>query len=535
MKADLVLHNGKIFTASSKQKWATALAVWKNRFIFVGNDEESKAYIGEKTKCIDAMGRTILPGFIDSHCHMASIASEHTLQVDCTPMCCDSISHIIHNIEIKAKTTPPGEWIIGFGYDETKLKENRHILCRELDRATKQHPVLIKSFTYHFGIVNSAALKLAKIDNQSKNPPGGVFQKDQAGNLTGLCLEEAFFMWISGFSKNQPIIPNYSETDKAKALYLISKDFNKLGITSIGDASSDFHTIKACENADQAGELTVRINMMMHERCFKTLKAAGLKTGFGNERYKIGSIKSFADGACAGRTAWLSTPYGEDLDYRGIQVKKTDEMKILIKKYHDAGFQISVHANGDAAISMVLDAYEKALEENPKINHRHRIEHCTFVNEEILSRMKKLGVCAAPFANYILTQADKLDVYGDWINMMFAHRSFIDHKIPIGGSTDFPVVSPNPLLSIQSLVTRENPSGEILGGKQKISLEEAINIYTLGSAYLSFEENLKGSIEPGKLADFIILDKDIFTVAPSGISKISVVQTFWDGKTVYQK
>ena len=535
MHADLVVLNGKIFTASSDRPWAGAFAVWNNRFLEVGEDADVRSLIGPKTEVIDAGGKTVLPGFIDSHCHMASVGSEHALQVDCSSVKRKNIPQIVAALKEAAGKTPPGSWIIGHSYDETRLEEKRHPTKSELDAASTKHPILLKSFTYHFGVVNSAALKLAKIDKNTEAPSGGIFEKDSQGELTGLCLEEAFFLWVPGFSKGDSLIPPYSEEEKAKGLALICREFNRLGITGIGDASSDFHTLRACQNTDQRGELTVRINMMIHENNFERLKACRIMTGFGNERYKIGSIKTFADGACAGRTAWLTTPYGEDPDYRGIPVKTPEEMEKAVAAYHEAGFQISVHANGDAAITMVLDAYEKALKQHPRKDHRHRIEHCTFVTEKILARMKKLGVAAAPFANYVITQGDKLDVYGDWISMMFAHKSFLERGIPIGGSTDFPVVTANPLVSIQSMVTRKSVDGRVLGAGQKLTVEEAVTVYTRGSAWLSFDEKIKGTIEAGKLADFVILEQDPFTSPAEEIGSIEVAGTFLGGRPVYQR
>jgi predicted amidohydrolase YtcJ len=476
-----------------------------------------------------------IPGLNDGHCHMASIGAEHALQVDCTPEKCRSIEQIVAALREAAAETPPGQWIIGFGYDETKLKEKRHPTRWELDRATDRHPIIIKSFTYHFGVVNSKALQIAGLNRSTPDPSGGVFEHSAEGELNGVCYEEAFFMWMPGFSKGKPLIPAYSEQEKAEGLALICREFNGMGITSVGDASSDIHTLQACQNTDRRGTLTVRINMMIHERNFPLLRDAGIRTGFGNDRYRVGSIKSFADGACAGRTAWLTTPYGDKPDYRGIPVKTPEEMEVAVEQYHSAGFQISVHANGDAAIIMVLDAYEKALKAHPRDNHRHRIEHCTFVTEEILQRMKRLGVAAAPFANYVVTQGDKLDVYGEWIHTMFAHRSFLDHGIHIGGSTDFPVVTANPFISLQSMVSRKYGDERVLGAEQKVSLEEAITIYTIGSAYLSFEEQEKGSIEAGKLADFVVLDRDPFSIPPEEIGSIGISRTVFDGRTVYHK
>lgn len=535
MKADLVVVNGKIFTAAQKPRWAEALAVWKNRFCAVGSRADIESLIGPDTELIDARGGAVLPGLHDAHCHVASMGAEHALQVDCTPEKRRCIADLIAAFQEAAAETPEGKWLIGFGYDETKLAEKRHATRWELDRASTRHPILLKSFTYHFGVVNSKALELAGIDRGTADPPGGLFERTADGQPNGVCFEEAFFSWIPGFSKIKAIIPPYSEEEKARGLQIVCRDFNRMGLTSAGDASSDIHTLLACQEADRRGALSVRLNLMIHESYFPALRDAGIRTGFGNERCKIGSIKSFADGACAGRTVWLSTPYGEKPDYHGIPVKTPEELSEAVRSYHEAGFQVSVHANGDLAINMVLDAYQKALQSRPRENHRHRIEHCTFVTEEILKRMKRLGVAAAPFANYPITQGDKLDVYGDWIDMMFAHRSFLDHGVRIGASTDFPVVTANPFISLQSMTTRRYVDGRVLGGKQRVSVEEAVEIYTLGSAYLSFDEHIKGSIESGKLADFVILDRDIFTIPLQEIGQVGVIRTVFDGRTVFQK
>lgn len=534
MNADLALVNGKIFTACTKQPWAEALAVWRGRLLAVGDADQVKPLIGRGTEVIDAGGKTVIPGFYDAHCHMASMGSEHALEVDCTPEKLHSIEEIVAAFRKAAASKPAGQWLLGYGYDETKLKEKRHPTCWELDRASTAHPILLKSFTYHFGVVNSKAFELAGIGRGTPDPSGGVYDRNADGQPNGLCFETAFFNWLSSFGGAGPAsIPQYSDEQKSQGLALVCRSLNRMGITSIGDATSDPSVLLACQSADRKGELTVRINLMMHEKNFALLRDAGLRTGFGNERCKVGSIKSFADGACAGRTVWLSTPYGDKPDYHGIPVKTPEEMQKAVKEYHEAGFQISVHANGDLAINMVLDAYEKAMAAAPRPDCRHRLEHCTFVTPDILRRMKKLGVGAAPFANYVITQSDKLGVYGDWISSMFAHRSFLDHGILVGGSTDSPVVTVHALTSIQSMVTRKAPGGQVLGPQQKVSVEEAVSIYTLGSAHLSFDEKIKGSLEPGKLADFVVLEQDLFRVPPGEISSIQVRTTVMDGKIVF--
>ncbi len=524
--ADLVVLNGNIITVDDKNPRAEALAVKGEKFVAVGTTNQIRELVGANTRVIDIQRETVIPGFIDAHCHPTEVARS-LLQVDCSPGKVNAISDIVNTLAERSKTTPPGKWLQGFGYDDTKLKENRHPTRWDLDKASTEHPIYITQVSGHIGVVNSHALKIAKLTKDSSDPTGGKFDRIQNGELTGVCRERAQDIF-------RPLIPPPTREEDKKAIHLLCQKYSSGGITSVGDAMVSPLDIRLYQDALEERSLSIRVYMMPLNNNLPYLKKLNLRTGFGNSRLKIGATKMFLDGAIAGRTASLYEPYEGRPDDYGILVLTQEKLDKEIFEAHKAGFQIGVHANGDRAINMLLDSYEKALNKLPRVNHRHRIEHCTVVNPTILKRIKELGLVVLPFSTYIWEHGEKMKEYGKRISMMFACRSFLDHGIPVAGSTDNPCGPVEPLLGLQSMVTRKSKDGEILGAEQKISIEEAIRIYTMGSAYASFEENIKGSIEVGKLADFVVLSDDPTRVSPDNIRAINVEKTIVGGEIVYE-
>lgn len=529
--ADLVILNGNIITVDDKNPRAEALAAKDEKIVAVGTISQIAELIGKDTEVIDAKGKTVTPGFIDAHCHPIYVA-RNLLQVDISPAKVKGIDDIVSALAERAKITPKGKWIEGPGYDDTKLLEKRHPTRSDLDKASTEHPIYITQVSAHIGVANSKALEIAKVTKDTPDPAGGKFDRDKNGKLTGVCREKAHNMF-KPFGVQSPIIPPLTREEDKKAIHLLCQKYLSVGLTSAGDALIGPLELRAYQDALEDGLLNMRIYMMVVSDYLPYLKELKLRTGFGNNRLKIGCIKMFVDGAIAGRTAYLYEPYEGRPDDYGIPVVTQEELDEKVFEAHEAGFQIGVHANGDRAIDMLLDSYEKALHKLPRVNHRHRIEHCTVVNPGILKRMKDLGVVALPFATYIWEHGDKMQEYGKRISMMFPCRSFLDYGIPAAGSTDNPCGPVEPLLAFQSMVTRKSKNGEILGPEQKVSAEEAIRIYTLGSAYASFEENIKGSIEARKLADFVILSDDPTKVSPDSIKDIKVEKTIVGGKIVY--
>jgi len=396
-----------------------------------------------------------------------------------------------------------------------------------------EYPIFLRHISEHMGVANSKALEIAKITKDSPDPAGGKFDRDKDGEPTGICREKAFEIFKPPGA--QPIIPPPTREEDKKAIHLPCQKYLSVGITSVGDAEVGPLEMRLYQDALEDGLLPIRVYMMIISDNLPYLKGLKLRTGFGNNRLKIGPIKMLLDGAIAGRTAYLYEPYEGRPDDYGILTMTQEELDKKVFEAHEAGFQIGVHANGDRAIDMLLDSYEKALNKLPRENHRHRIEHCTVVNSRILKRIKELGLIVLPLSTYVYQHGDKMKEYGKRISMMFAYRSFLDYGIPVAGSSDNPCGLADPLLSFQSMVTRKSKDGELVGPEQKISIEEAIRIYTLGSAYASFEENIKGSIEVGKLADFVVLSNDPTKVSTDTIKDIKVERTVVGGRIVYER
>ncbi|MHA1685968.1 MAG: amidohydrolase [Candidatus Heimdallarchaeaceae archaeon] len=534
-KADLVVVNANVITMNEKRERAEAFAVKDGRFIAVGTSSEIEELIGKNTKVLDLEGKTVVPGFIDAHCHPSLVAKER-LKADLGPTRVQSIEDVIRVLKDVAQRTPSGEWILGTYYDDTKVKEKRMPTKEELDKASKEHPIVISHVSLHLGSVNSKALEIAGITKDTPDPEGGEFERDANGELTGVVKENAFFNYFTiGTSECPPVIPPLGRTKVVESLSKVLETLASRGITSVGDGLIIPEDIRAYQDLYWSGKLPIRVTMYIHGNYLDLLTRLMIRTGFGNEWIKIGGIKFFVDGAIAGRTAYLSQPYEGTKEYYGIVTITQEKLNELVLKSHKAELQIHTHANGDKAIEMILDAYEKALEEYPREDHRHTIVHCTVVTQEILGRIKKLGCTVLPFTTYVYAHGEKMSAYGSRISMMFAFRSFLEYGIPVGAGSDYPCGPFDPLLAIQTMVTRKSTQGEVLGPEQRISVEEALWIYTMGGAYALFEENVKGSIEVGKLADFVVLSEDPTKVLPDSIKDIEVEKTFVGGKRVYEK
>jgi predicted amidohydrolase YtcJ len=487
--ADLVIRGGNVITVDPLNPRAQAVAVKFGRILAVGRNDEMEPLIGRDTRVTDVAGKTVIPGLIDAHCHGMS-AGRSALQIDCGPDAVSSIAETKKAIMERCKATPKGEWICGFSYDDTKLAEKRLLKRADIDEVAPEHR-----------------------------------------ELDGTVYETAQEMFTRG---TDPIIPPLKPEQDREAIKLMCSRATSIGITSAAEAIVDPIMFRALQAALGGGELTMRIYMLFHVDYLDDLIGAGLRTGFGDDWLRLGAIKILGDGAIAGRTAYLSEPYvGTEDDY-GIIATPPEKLDEELMTAHKAGFQIAVHANGDKYIGMTLDAYEKAIQAYPREDHRHRIEHCTVLNPELLSRIKRLGIVAVPFGSYIYYHGEKMGFYGEKrLSMMFAHRSLLDAGVPVGGSSDHTCAPWFPLAGIQSCVTRKSYTGEVLGPEQRISPEEALWVYTMGSAYASFEENTKGSIEEGKLADMVVLEEDLTNVEPEQIKDIPIMATMVGGRFVY--
>jgi predicted amidohydrolase YtcJ len=523
---DLILYNGNFWTVNPQAPQARAVAISNGRFLAVGSNEDVLNLAAGRSSKIDLAQKTVLPGFIDAHTHPAESGRLHLRQVDCDLR---SISAIQSALRERAAKTPADQWVLGFKYDDTKTSDGRRLTIRDLDAAVPDHPVLVTHRGGHEAFANSQALKLAKVDEKTPDPVGGQFEHDPAGHLTGRINERA----IEAFNR---VIPStYTRDDYREGVKLIAKMMTRTGITSVGDALGSPEDLQAYQDARDAGDLPMRVYCFLYCTYLDRMIAAGIRTGFGNEWVRVGAMKQVADGAVSGRTARLSQPYiGSPNDY-GTFSATEEELYENARKAHAAGWQLATHANGDVAIERVLNVYERIQREMPRKDPRYRIEHCTLINDSIIKRMQALQAIPAPFSTYVYYHGEKMQYYGEErLRHMFALRTFLDAGLRPTQSSDYPPGEFPPMMALQSEVTRTDMSGHVWGANQRVTVEEAIRIGTMNGAYASYEENLKGSIEPGKLADLVVLGRDPFKEDPSTLVTIPIERTMTGGKWVYE-
>ena len=524
---DLILVNGRVYTSDPAQPAAEAFAVRDGRFTAVGRSDDIRHLATARTTVLDAKTRTVVPGFIDAHTHPAWGGIEELLGVNCDLR---SIDEIKDAIRARAGKTPPGAWVLGFKYDDTRTRDGRRITREDLDDASPDRPVQVKHRGGHLSWYNSKAFAAAGVTTSTPDPPGGVFVK-RDGQLDGCVAEKANDVFYR-------IIPAKARPDQYRAgVALISKLMTAAGLTSVHEAECSPEYLTGYQDAYHAGELLFRVYVLVqgYAPVFKALTSGGIRGGIGDERLRIGGAKWLADGSAQERTMRMSTPYvGRPNDY-GILTMSQEELNAAAEEADRYGFQIGVHANGDVAIDMVLKAYERIKDRGPtREPYRPRIEHCSLVNDDLLARIKKVGAVPTPFYTYVHYHGDKWVEYGEEkMQHMFAHASFLKFGIPVAGASDYIPGPYEPMMALQSLVTRKDEAGRVWGANQKISVDQALTICTINGAFASFEENVKGSITAGKLADFVVLEKDPHDTDPDELKQIKILQTVVGGKTVH--
>jgi len=524
---DLILCNASVWTVNPRQPRAQAIAISNGRFYAIGTNEEVLARAAGSAKKIDLGGNTVLPGFIDAHSHPAEAGLDHLRMVDCDLR---SIAEILAALRQQAARIPPGQWILGFKYDDTKTSDGRPLSLKDLDDALPDHPVFVEHRGGHTAWVNSLAIKLTKIDDNTPDPSGGKYDHDPAtGHLTGRVRENAKEAF------RQLIPTNFTRDDHREGVKLIAKMMSRTGITSVTDALGAPDDLRAYQDARESGDLSVRVYCSIFFSHIQQMLDGGVRTGLGDEWVRVGFMKMICDGSISERTARLSQPYiGRPNDF-GILVATEDELFEHGRKGHAAGWQIGTHANGDVGIDTTLRVYERLQKELPRRDPRFRLEHCTVVNDSLVRRISALGAIPTPFSTYVYYHGEKMKEYGpERLDHMFALRCFIDAGIRPTQASDYPPGPFEPMMALQSEVTRTDSKGTVWGAKQKITLEEAIRVGTIHGAYASYEENVKGSIEPGKLADLVVLGRDPFKTDPTQLINIPIERTMVGGKWVWE-
>jgi predicted amidohydrolase YtcJ len=523
---DLVVVNGRVLTSDAALPRAEAFAVKNGRFVAVGSTADVRNLATARTTVIDAQRMTVVPGFIDAHSHPSGVEELFGVNTNLR-----TVREIQAAIRQKAERSAPEIWINGFMFDDTKL--DRPLTRKDLDEATTEHPVSVAHRGGHTTFYNSKAFELAGITRDTPDPPDGRFFRDN-GELNGRVAENARDVF-DRVGKQEAFTPEQQRDRARQGMAHMSKLFTAAGLTSVHNAAASQEQILAYEDCRRSGELTHRAYLMVYGQspAYTGLKAANIYTGFGDEWIRVGGVKFVADGSASERTMRMSTPFVGTNDY-GILTMTQQQIFDAVDEAHSHDFQVGVHANGDVTIDMVLKAYERALQKWPDPNRRHRIEHCTLVNPDLIRRIKASGVIPTPFWTYVYYHGEKWTQYGDdKVAWMFAHKSFLDAGIRVPGASDYTPGPFEPLMAIQSMVTRKDYKGRVWGAVQKVTVDQALTIATINGAYASSEENLKGSITAGKLADFVVLEKDPHDVDPDQIMNIKVNRTAIGGKTVY--
>jgi predicted amidohydrolase YtcJ len=526
-KPELILHNGNFFTVDDRQPSAQAVAISDGRFLAIGSNSEVLNLASAGVKKIDLGGKTVLPGFIDAHCHPAISGLDMVVAVNCD---LPSLAAIQAALRERAAKTPAGQWVYGSKYDDTKGAEGRMLTRADLDAAVPDHPVVVMHRGGHTNFYNSAAFRLAGVDEKTPDPPGGKFDRDAAtGKFTGRVADQARTL----MEKNAPDLA--TRENRAEGVKLISRAMARAGITSVGDALGTPDDLRAYQDARDGGELWFRVYCLIAQPHLDKMIAAGMRTGLGDEFVRVGACKIFADGSISERTARLSKAYQGSPDYFGLLMMGEEEQYEKTKQAHLAGWQIGTHANGDVAIDQTLRVYERLQKESPRRDPRFRLEHCTMVNEGLLARIKALGAIPAPFSSYVYYHGEKMHFYGqERLKNMFALRSMIDAGIRPTQASDYTASPYEPMMALQSEVTRTDTKGTVWGANQRITVQEAIRVGTMNGAYASFEDKIKGSITAGKLADLVVLGRDPLREPPSSLVTIPVERTMLGGRWSFE-
>jgi predicted amidohydrolase YtcJ len=529
---DLVIVNAMVHTMDPNQPVAEAVAIHGNRIVAVGASKEIRNMAGSKTRIVDAQKRVVLPGFNDSHVHFLSGGfqlSSVDLRDAGTPQ------ELAERIRHFAEKLPAGRWITGGDWDHERWPEAKLPTKDLIDTFTPDTPVFVNRLDGHMALANSRALRLAGVTRQTLDPPGGIIVRDpKTGEPTGILKDAAQnFVW--------KVIPPSSFEERLSAARAATEYAAKLGVTSVQDMSAG-SDVGVYQTLLDRGELKTRIYAVSPLPAWERLVSTGVRANFGSEMLRMGGLKGFADGSLGSTTALFYEPYEDAPNTSGIagdEMYPEGAMLTRVREADKAGLQVMIHAIGDRANDLILTIYEQVEREDGKRDRRFRIEHAQHLRRQDIPRFARDKVVASMQPYHAIDDgrwAEKR-IGKERAKTTYAFRSLLDSGAVLAFGTDWTVAPMNPMFSIYAAVTRrtldgKNPKGWV--PEQKISLEEAIRAYTVGSAYAEFQESMKGTITPGKLADLVILSRDIFKIDPKDIETTKVVMTILDGRVIYE-
>ena len=529
--ADLIITNAKIWTVDQSRPTAEAVAVLGDRITAVGSNQDVDGWRGPKTQVIDAAGNLLLPGFNDAHVHFVSGGKQlDSIQLnDAT-----SSQEFARRVGERAKVTAKGEWILGGNWDETKWNPPEMPTKELIDALAPDTPAFVSRYDGHMGLANSVALRLAGITAKTPDPPGGTIVRDAQGTPTG-ALKDAATEYID------KVIPPLSHDQRVKAVKRALRYAASVGVTSVQHMDASYADIAVYAELLQRGELTTRIYAAPLITQVEDQAKIGVRHAFGGPYLRIGALKAFADGSLGSGTAYFYEPFLNQGNNRGLLSDEMHPISLMRDRYMTAdaaGLQICTHAIGDEGISTILDLYADVVKAHGEAERRFRIEHAQHMAVKDFDRFAQLHVIASvqPYHAIDDGRFAESHIGHDRASRTYAFRTFLDHGVHLAFGTDWEVAPLDPLLTVYAAVTRATLDGKNPNGwfpEQKLSVAETIEAYTMGSAYAEFQENGKGSITPGKLADMVLLSDDIFSIDPGRIRDTKVLKTFVGGKLVY--
>ncbi len=538
---NLIVTNANVITLDDRGSRAEAVAILGGRIVRVGTNEEAMSMAVDPVTVLDMGGKTVVPGFVESHVHPVMAAHFNLEMVNCGTPPNHTIADIVEKLGEAAKQAGRGEWISGRGFDDSLVEDMRHITRQDMDAATPNNPVYITYVAGHLSYANSRALELAGVTRSTPDPIGGRIDRDENGDATGLLYERAGNLV-------RHLVPQPGVSQMVDGLEWAAKQMLKTGVTSLHDTGNPIGGFSAYQTAARQGKFPIRAYVA---RTFMSLlekespldivpkyAESEMRSGFGGDDIKVGILKIGADGSIQGHSGALTQPYYDRPDECGILIMPQEQLNVLVDQGNRADFQVGIHGNGDAAIDAILDAYEYTLERYPKRDHRFRIEHCQAVREDQLDRMAEMGVLASFFNLHVYHWGDRhRDLFlgperGPRISPL---KSALDRGIKFGGHSDWFVTPVDPMLNVHTAANRLTRDGNELGPEFCLSPEESLRSMTIDAAYLAFEEDDKGSIEPGKLGDLVALSGDPLGVDPRRIDDIEVDATIIGGRVRYDR
>ena len=530
--ADLIVHGGRIYTVDPNRPFVDAMVIKDGKVVFVGPERLAMNYKGTATRAIDLAGKTVIPGMIDAHAHLSGLGSAlRTVDLVGTT----SYEDIIARVSARARETPAGTWIVGRGWDQNDWPDTRFPTNEALSRAVPGHPVYLTRVDGHAALINAAALRAAGITAATKDTPGGKLERNADGSPTGVLIDDAMF-------QAQRVIPATTKDEMRRATVAAVHEANRWGLTGIHDAGVATNETALYEEMAQDGSFTLRSYLMVQpdDASLAYFFKRGPQLGLHGGKIWIRSIKAYADGALGSRGAALLEPYADDAKTNGLIRTTPERFKFLAVSALKNGFQLNSHAIGDRGNRIVLDAYESALKEVPTGDHRLRVEHAQIIHSDDIPRFAQLGVIPSMQASH---QTSDMYWAGNRLGQnrllgSYAWRSLLNTGAIIPNGSDFPVEHVNPLISFHAAFSRQDAKDWPVGGwlpQERMTRDEALKSMTIWAAYSGFMEKEVGSLEPGKYADFVILDQDIMQVPAELVLKTNVVSTYLGGKSVYER